>query len=103
VLECSALHPSEAALSRIGNIRRLQKYFVVQCSSQQCPRHEGVLLHFGIATWQKKTNKKGPPNVPVLEDVLGNTEYKKWLDGEKSKEGNEDLSLNSLCGHRKDL
>src|SRR5882757_1833916 len=28
------------------------------------PRHQDVLLHFGIATWQKKSNKKGPPNVP---------------------------------------
>jgi hypothetical protein len=38
-----------------------------------------------------------------LEDVLGNTEYKKWLDGEKSKEGIKDPSLNSLRGHLKGL
>lgn len=67
------------------------------------PSPSRCLASFGIATWQKKTNKKGPPNVPVLEDVLGNTEYKKWLDGEKSKEGIKDPSLNSLRGHRKGL
>jgi hypothetical protein len=49
------------------------------------PRHQDVLLQFGIATWQKKSNKKGPPNVPVLEDVPGNTEYQKWLDGENQR------------------
>jgi hypothetical protein len=66
-------------------------------------RREDVLLHFGIANWQKRVNKKGSANVPLLDDVFENPEYQKWLDGEKSKEGFEDRTLNSLRGHRKDL
>jgi hypothetical protein len=66
-------------------------------------RRQDVLLHFGIATWQKKVNKKGNTKAPILEEVFENNEYKRWLDGEKSKLGYEDRIINSLRGHRKDL
>lgn len=64
---------------------------------------QDVFLHFRVATWQKKTSKKGTITVPILEDILANEEYKKWLDGEKSKEGFEGRTMNGLRGHRKDL
>jgi hypothetical protein len=67
------------------------------------PHCENILLHFGVATWQKKISKKGAMSVPVLENVLQSTEYKTWLGGEKSKEGHLERTLNSLRGHRKDL
>ncbi|KAE9378919.1 hypothetical protein N431DRAFT_499614 [Stipitochalara longipes BDJ] len=66
-------------------------------------RCQDVLLHFGVAAWRKRMNKKGPPNAPVLKEVLENMEYRTWLEGEKSKPGYEDRNLNSLKGHRKDL
>jgi len=66
-------------------------------------RCKDVLLHFGIAAWLKKVNKKGQTKALALKEVLENDEYQTWLKAEKSKPGYEDRTLNSLRGHRKDL
>lgn len=64
------------------------------------PRREDVLLHFGMATWQKKVDKKG--GIKSTADFR-NEKYKVWLKVEEGKEGHIDRAHNALRGHRKDM